>query len=664
MNGKMEKFIVPLIVGLAVLALIGFFARETLRVAKVPKIEKVEEKVKEEIPPTEHFVATGKQVYEIITDKPRDPQIIEIEVDPLDVEIGKTQVVTVKVKTKADSVRAEDYVLGTAILDGKTTDFPLKLKKAEGKEELITTWQGEWERKFPIEKHYQIRIFVKNIKGEDSVTLSFGSACAGVPLGGDYTIDSTATGGTGGCTFAYSVDGVDNGNLTIASGYTLTINAGQTVVWNPGKSIFINGSIAINKGSPGGQLKKTYLWAADVDSDTYYIFVAQDSNPGGASKRRYELTSWPSIFDCLDSGTGAQYVYQNIANLEEDKDQDRYTIGSAATRCVGDTTSTYWYRDTDGTYKWIATANRLGTSDCNDSNVNAWRYRYKDADNDGYCPSNSLYCVGNDSGYRDSCTAYSDCDDSNVNAWRYRYKDADNDGYCPSNSLYCVGNDSGYRDSCTTYTDCNDADSARWQNRTCYYDGDNDGYRTTASATRCVGSDCTNSTDAYKRESTASIDCDDSHNTVAVTRDYYSDSDNDGYYVKGGSFCASVDTYGDAACSSAGSNYAMDYADNCRRINYTGQLDCCNSDANAKPGQTSYFTTTNACGSWDYDCSGAVEKQYPSLGDATGCRETCDTITEGWASSVPDCGQTGSWYYACDTKLCVGETQSRMQACH
>jgi hypothetical protein len=769
MNGKMEKFIVPLIVGLAVLALIGLFAREALRVAKVPKIEKVKEKTKEEIPSAEHFVASGKQVYEIITDKPRDPQIIEVEVDPLDVEIGKTQVVTVKVKTKADSVGAEDYVLGTAILDGKTIDFPLKLKKAEGKEELITTWQGEWKREFPIEKHYQIRIFVKNIKGEDSVTLSFGSACVGVPLGGDYTIDSTATGGTGGCTFAYSVDGVDNGNLTIASGYTLTVNSGQTVVWNPGKSIFINGSIAINKGTPGGQLKKTYLWAADVDSDTYYgSFVAQDSNPGGLSKRRSELTSWPSIFDCLDSGTGAQYVYQNIANLEEDKDHDRYTIGSAATRCVGDTTSTYWYRDTDGTYKWIATANRLGTSDCDDSNVNAWRYRYKDADNDGYCPGSTLYCVGNDSGYRDSCTAYSDCDDSNVNAWRYRYKDADNDGYCPGSTLYCVGNDSGYRDSCTTYTDCNDSDPARWQNRTCYYDGDNDGYRTTASATRCVGSDCTNSTDAYKRESTASIDCDDStsakyqnltcyydgdgdgvigsnsatyccgsacgtgctgvsatagsdcndadparwqnrtcyydgdndgyrttasatrcvgsdctnstdaykrestapvdcddfHNTVAVTRDYYSDIDNDGYYVKGGSFCASVDTYGDAACSSAGSNYAMDFAYNCRRINYTGQLDCCDSDANAKPGQTSYFTTTNACGSWDYNCSGAVEKQYPSLGDATGCHETCDTITEGWVSSVPDCGQTGSWYYACDTKLCIGKTQSMTQACH
>ena len=37
--------------------------------------------------------------------------------------------------------------------------------------------------------------------------------------------------------------------------------------------------------------------------------------------------------------------------------------------------------------------------------------------------------------------------------------------------------------------------------------------------------------------------------------------------------------------------------------------DCCDTDANAKPGQTSYFTSTNACGSWDYNCNeGGVEK--------------------------------------------------------
>jgi hypothetical protein len=354
MRKKVHKIFVPLICGLAVLALIGFFAREALRVAKVPKIEKVKEKTKEEIPSAEHFVATGKQVYEIITDKPRDPQIIEVEVDPLDVEIGKTQVVTVKFKTKADSVRAEDYVLGTAILDGNKIDFPLKLKKAEGKEELITTWQGKWERKFPIEKHYQIRIFVKNIKGEDEAILSFGSACPGVLPGGDYTVATS-------CTFAYNVDGVDNGNLTIAgpetcapSGCQLTINAGQTIVWNPGKSVYVNGSIWINKGTPGGQLKKTYLWAADIDSDTYYgSFVAQDSNPGGLSKRRSELTSWPASFDCDDS---ASDKYQYLT-CYPDADGDTYYSSSGTSTCAG-ASCPQGYSSSPGT-------------DCCDSDANA-----------------------------------------------------------------------------------------------------------------------------------------------------------------------------------------------------------------------------------------------------------------------------------------------------
>jgi len=57
--------------------------------------------------------------------------------------------------------------------------------------------------------------------------------------------------------------------------------------------------------------------------------------------------------------------------------------------------------------------------------------------------------------------------------------------------------------------DCDDTTNAKYQNRTCYYDGDNDGFRTTASATRCVGADCTNSSDAYKRESSTTVDCND-----------------------------------------------------------------------------------------------------------------------------------------------------------
>ena len=104
--------------------------------------------------------------------------------------------------------------------------------------------------------------------------------CASVSVGGDYTVSTS-------CTFAGTVNGVDNGNLTINAGVTLTINAGQTIVWNSGKTLTINGSIAINKGG-GAQLKKTNLWVTDLDDDNYPSTatpIAQDSQPANGKRR-------------------------------------------------------------------------------------------------------------------------------------------------------------------------------------------------------------------------------------------------------------------------------------------------------------------------------------------------------------------------------------------
>jgi hypothetical protein len=49
-------------------------------------------------------------------------------------------------------------------------------------------------------------------------------------------------------------------------------------------------------------------------------------------------------------------------------------------------------------------------------------------------------------------------------------------------------------------------------------------------------------------------------------------------------------------------------------------LDCYDNNYDARPGQTSYFDTNRGDGSFDYNCSGAIEYQYP---DATigGCYE-------------------------------------------
>jgi Stigma-specific protein, Stig1 len=44
--------------------------------------------------------------------------------------------------------------------------------------------------------------------------------------------------------------------------------------------------------------------------------------------------------------------------------------------------------------------------------------------------------------------------------------------------------------------------------------------------------------------------------------------------------------------------------------------DCCDSDGSAHPGQTSYFTTADGCGSYDYNCDG---NETPLSHGPSGC---------------------------------------------
>jgi hypothetical protein len=37
--------------------------------------------------------------------------------------------------------------------------------------------------------------------------------------------------------------------------------------------------------------------------------------------------------------------------------------------------------------------------------------------------------------------------------------------------------------------------------------------------------------------------------------------------------------------------------------------DCCDTDASAHPGQTAFFSSADACGSWDFDCDGTLVGQ-------------------------------------------------------
>jgi len=95
------------------------------------------------------------------------------------------------------------------------------------------------------------------------------AACLNVPVSGNYTVSAC-------CAFTGTVDGVDNGGISVAAAQTLTINAGQTIVWSPGSSITINASIATNATAdkailPAGLTEFTINTAKVTAADLIYV---------------------------------------------------------------------------------------------------------------------------------------------------------------------------------------------------------------------------------------------------------------------------------------------------------------------------------------------------------------------------------------------------------
>ena len=109
-----------------------------------------------------------------------------------------------------------------------------------------------------------------------------------------------------------------------------------------------------------------------------------------------------------------------------------------------------------------------------------------------------------------------------------------------------------------------------------------------------------------------------------------------------------------------------------------GTNDCWDGNANAYPGQTSWFTIHRGDGKFDYNCSGTDEKQWTTLGECEDCEEIWNDEPEcmdvgigniGWDDIfVPACGVPDNYITEmgwCDSKCtnpyCTDE--SRTQAC-
>lgn len=75
-----------------------------------------------------------------------------------------------------------------------------------------------------------------------------------------------------------------------------------------------------------------------------------------------------------------------------------------------------------------------------------------------------------------------------------------------------------------------------------------------------------------------------------------------------------------------------------------GGDDCDDSDANVSPDQSDYFDESQPRVDYDYDCSGAPEREQTEPIVCTGLTVIeCPTDQSGFLGTLPACGEVGKW---------------------
>ena len=273
---------------------------------------------------------------------------------------------------------------------------------------------------------------------------------------------------------------------------------------------------------------------------------------------------------------------------------------------------------------------------------------FRDRDNDGFGRQGDFKCLCAPSGeYRALVTPTFDCNDD-VAAVR------------PGGSEVC----NNFDDDCDGQTDEVDAQGCELY----YRDVDDDGFGITSDA-RCLCDEL----DGLVSGHTTPVDgdCDDSRSAIAPGAPELCDgrdNDCDGKTDDQDTGLVDCTTF---LFDNDGDTYGVATDTQCRCVagnKYTATRggDCCDTDDRAKPGQTAYFGSANACGSYDYDCVGGATGELSGNGSCACLTLLCldgasCTMTPGWTSE-PACGQSGSWVTGC-AALCLPGTESRTQRC-
>ncbi|MFA4998420.1 MAG: hypothetical protein WC514_00100 [Candidatus Paceibacterota bacterium] len=159
---------------LVVFAIIAFFI--VILASKVSFTEKIEINEKPDLGSLDVApLAQGKRTYEVITDSSKAFKITQVDIDPLDVKRGETQIVTVVVEdTENSPITKENNVKAIVHQDNTSTPFSFLLKKAEGPAtSTVTTWQGSWVCGDSHSFTYTMNVVAERDGDNHSIDLSF-----------------------------------------------------------------------------------------------------------------------------------------------------------------------------------------------------------------------------------------------------------------------------------------------------------------------------------------------------------------------------------------------------------------------------------------------------------------------------------------------------------
>ncbi len=102
--------------------------------------------------------------------------------------------------------------------------------------------------------------------------------------------------------------------------------------------------------------------------------------------------------------------------------------------------------------------------------------------------------------------------------------------------------------------------------------------------------------------------------------------------------------------------------------------DCYDDNSEANPEYDDWATTDRGDGSFDWDCSGVIDREHGTTVGSCSCDGTslfgvclssCG-FDYGWNGSAPTCGASGTFIINCDHGLlddCDAETETRLQRC-